>query len=605
MNEVTNITDYSVTIDGNTYSMLEIPRADSALIKSERERVLRNIDLEKLVTGLNRCEELLFLAYNGVAGFGELTAAMTKLHDNYGKLCGKCEIELGNIERQSAAILSKLKMVFTLLTKGKEKAAIEFLEKCGAVAKDLSVKALALSDEFDKLGNDAVEVLSNTQVVQGQQLDSKKKLEEQVQEYEANTAKAKKLVEGIAEQKKKLEDLYQQAKEQSEASENKAFALSIVGAIFKPIGEGVGAFAAVYSGGAAKAAANNLVTTSPSLPPTKAAAEDAKEKKEEELKKAEEELEDAKDEQEKTEDIKDAAEVVAEQKKEEAKTAQEKADKNKSNAKLKAEAELAATEADDAEEKLEQAVETAEKATKTVEKAEKKVSALKAALAAAGAAIKEAGEALANMGDNYSKIAEGYRKEKLQYLQMLMEKQDLERDALASIAEYAVRMKNTGAEIQTVELTCQSLFQAIGALKQVAVVLRLASHFWKNMATACENLAKSDLKDNIAVYSENFDVAERQEYYASTDFKEQVVRYYGGWKAIEVVSKEYAAESSKIMTKVHEDFKKNVSVEAARHLAIELGKKLAIDTTDDLATNGEAKQELEKEIEATEQLEAA
>lgn len=604
MNEVAKLTDYNVTIDGNTYSMLDIPRADSPLIKSERERVLRNIDLEKLVTGLNRCEELLFLAYNGVAGFGELTAAMTKLHDNYGKLCGKCEIELGNIERQSAAILSKLKMVFTLLTKGKEKAAIEFLEKCGVVAKELSVKALALSDEFDKLGNDAVAVLSNTQVVQGQQLDSKKDLEKQVREYEANTAKAKKLVEGIAEQKKKLEDLYQQAKEQSEASENKAFALSIVGAIFKPIGEGVGAFAAVYSGGAAKAAANNLVSTPPPMPPTKAAAEGAKEKKEEELKTAEEELEGAKGEQKEAENTKKTAEADAKEKKVEAQTAQGKADKNKSDEQLKAKAALAATEAEQAEKKLKTAVDTDQEATKKVEKAEKKVNTLKAALAAAGAAIKEAGEALANMGDNYTKIAEGYRKEKLEYLKMLMEKQDLERDALASIAEYAVRMKNTGAEIQTVELTCQSLFQAIGALKQVSVVLRLASHFWKNMATACEDLSKSGLKDNIKVYEENFQVAERLEYYASTDFKEQVVRYYGGWKAIEVVSKEYAAESSKIMTKVHEDFQKNVSVEASRHLAIELGKKLAIHTTDDLATNGEAKQELKKEIEETKQLAA-
>ena len=604
MNEVTKFADASVTIDGKPYSMLEIPSADSELVKVERGRVLRNIDLEKLVNGLNRGEELLFLAYNGVAGFGELTAAMTKLHDNFGKLCGKCEIELGNIERQSGQILSKLKLVFSLLLKGKEKAAIEFLEKCGTVARELSEKSLALSNEFDKLGNDAVEVLSNTQIVQGQQLDNKKKLDDKVKEYEANTAKAKKLVEGIAEQKKKLESLYQEAKEKSEVAENRSFALSIVGAIFKPIGDGLGTFAAVYTGGAAAAAANKLKPTTPSLPPTKAAAEKDADAKKEELQKAEKDLKKVEEEKDKADKSKETAEATVKTKKKDAETAKEAADKNKSDTNLAAAADLAAAEEKDAKVKAEKAIETAEEAAKAVEKAKKKVDAIKAAFAAAGTAVKEAGEALAKMGDSYTLIAEGYRKEKQEYLKMLMEKQDLERDALASIAEYAVRMKNTGAEIQTVELTCQSLFQAIGALKQVAVVLRLASHFWKNMATACEALAKSDLKDIIKTYEENFETADRLEYYTSQDFKAQVVRYYAGWKAVEVVSKEYSTASNKIMLKVHEDFKQNVSVEAARKLAIELGAKLAIGTQEDLAMNGEVKKELEKELTETQKLAA-
>ena len=603
MSETTNLADASVTIEGKTYSMLTIPDANSELVKGERERVLRNIDLEKLVHGLEQGKDLLYLAYNGVAGFGALTAAMTKLHDNFGKLCGKCEIELGNIERQSGQILSNLKLVFTFLLRGKEKSAIEFLQKCGTVAAELSQKSLSLSNEFDSLGNETVAVLANTQVVQGQQLDNKKKLDQEVQELEGKTAKAKALVEHIAEQKKKLESLYQEVKEKSETAENRAFAMAIVGAILKPIGEGLGVFAAVYSGGAANAAANKLVATPPSVPPTKATAEKDAESKAEKLKEAEDELQAAEKAKEKADNATETAEETATEKEKAAEAAKEKADKKPSDRDLEAAAKLAESEAKDAKEKADKAKKEAKKAAKAQEDAAKKVEALKAAVKAAGEAVKEAGAALANMGDSYTKIAEGYRKEKQEYLKMLMEKQDLERDALSSIQEYAVRMKNAGAATQTVELTCASLFQAIGALKQVAVVLRLASYFWMNMATACEALAKSSLKAAITAFAD-FEPEERLKYFTDNAFKEQVVRYYAGWKAIEVVSKEYSAATNKIMTKVHADFKQNLPVEEARKFAIQLGEKLAIATEAELATNGKEKDELTAELDATKKLAA-
>ncbi|WP_054773018.1 hypothetical protein [Methylogaea oryzae] len=366
MAEITNLSDVSVTIDGESYSMIVIPDKKSKLVLAERNRVLRNINLTKLIIGLSRTSDLLYLAYNGVAGFGELTGAMTKLHDRFGKLCGKCDVELGNIERQSAQIQQKLKLVFTFLLKGEEQTAINFLEQCGVVAKELADKSYALSDEFDVLGNDTVDVLSKTQIVQGQQQEKKLALDKETSDIQAKTAKAKKVAEGLAEQKSKLDNLYQEAKWKSEIAENRAFALTLAGAVLKPVGEGIGAFTAMYSGGAAIGMAKSMLMP-PQMPPppSKAGVEKDVEVKTEALNTVESEngeneklAAEEKAKQATAENVAAEKDALAEEAKKKAE-AEKDADKK---AKLVVEAELAATAAKHAHEKAEKAKAAAKKA---------------------------------------------------------------------------------------------------------------------------------------------------------------------------------------------------------------------------------------------------
>lgn len=578
--KVSALADYSVVIDGEKYSMVDIPKGDSKIVLAEKSRVLRNIDLKTLVVGLNRTKDLLYLAYNGVAGFGPLTAAMTKLQDKYGLLCGKSEIELGNFERQSAQVQAKLKLVFTFLVKLKEPQALTFLSQCGTVASDMAKRAMDLSKSFEELGNDAVKVLSDTQIQQGLEENRKKEVQGKMNELDAKTAKAKVLVESLAKQKDKLQKLYAEAKDKAESAENRGFALALVGAIMKPIGEGVGVFAAIYSGGAAAGAANNLAGKLSNQPPklpkakkTKAQAEkesdDAKKAEEDAVSlstKTEQEYQKQKAKLDKlAEEMKEKADTLKEAKKK----AKAESDKKKKSS-LEAAVQTAEAELKVAKEAHATQEQVTDKAKKEADEAAKKVEIQKALVTAAGKALADAGENVSRLGDNYLAIADNYQKEKIKYLDLLLEKEDMERDALADIAEFAVKMKNMGGEVQSVELSINSLFSAIGALKQVAVTLRLASHFWDNMAASCKNLANGDLKDAIEAFS-TLAEEERLAYFTGDDFKAQVVTFFAAWKSIEVVCQEYAKEVNGIMLGVHENFKQNLPLDQARALAIQLG----------------------------------
>src|SRR6516164_4386698 len=232
-----------VVIEGTTYSMVVIPDASLALVTKQKDRVLRNLKLDKLISNLMRAGELLFLAYNGVAGYGELRAGVTKISDNLGVLTGDCEATMQAFERSANSILGNLRDCFKFLLQGKEQWAITWLGKASTAATEMATKADGLAVRFDELGNTAVETLGKTQIAQGQAEDAREKLKQDMADLEAKTAGAKRLAAELIESKANLQRLYEEAKAKAETAENRGFALSIVNAVMKPLGEGLGAFA--------------------------------------------------------------------------------------------------------------------------------------------------------------------------------------------------------------------------------------------------------------------------------------------------------------------------------------------------------------------------
>ena len=243
MADVVQMSDYEVSIDGTTYSAIAVPAANSGVVVAEKTRLLKNLKLESLISDLFRSGDLLNLAYNGVAGFGDLRAAVTSISDRLRVLAADCELTMQRFERSARGIALNLKDCFKFLMGGREEAAIIWLGKAGDAALGMSTEAYALADRFDVLGNDAVKTLMDTQKAQGETETAKAKLEPQIADLNAQDAGARKLAEELVKQKEDLQQLYNEAKEKAETHENRAFALSIVNAIMKPLGEGLGSFA--------------------------------------------------------------------------------------------------------------------------------------------------------------------------------------------------------------------------------------------------------------------------------------------------------------------------------------------------------------------------
>ena len=177
------------------------------MVTAERNRLLKNLKLESLISNLLRAGELLTLAYNGVAGFGTLRGAVTSISDRLRVIAADCELTMQRFERSSRTITGNLRDCFKFLMNGREEAALLWLGKAGAAAKGMADEANNLADRFDTLGNDAVQTLVDTQKAQGETEEAKAKLEAQIADLNAKDAGARTLAEELVKQKEELQQL--------------------------------------------------------------------------------------------------------------------------------------------------------------------------------------------------------------------------------------------------------------------------------------------------------------------------------------------------------------------------------------------------------------
>ena len=572
MADIAKTTDYQVQIEGATYSMVTIPDAGAALVTKEKQRVLRNLKLDKMISDLMRAGELLFVAYNGVAGFGELRASVTTISDKLGVLTGDCETTMQSFGRSAKSILDNLRDCFKYLLQGQEDWAITWLGKAGAAATEMANKADALATRFDELGNTAVETLGKTQIAQGQTEDAKEKLKGEMADLEAKTAGAKKLAQELQASKVRLQALYEEAKGKVETAENRALALSIVNAVMKPLGEGLGAFAGAMTRAQSPMGVTSMIPpmapqpvvgtlgvaapppvspgaapppVSPGAVPPPVSPGDGS--------------------------VPPPVSTTG------------------------SAPPPASTQAGAAPPPVSPGDAPPPPSGAAAAVGSGAGPAAVAGAAAAGATLSSVGASTGQMGTDFFSAADAYRQEKAKYLENLLKLEKEERDTSGLIAEYAERLKTAGESKQIKEATIASLFQAIGALKQISVVLRVNAMFWRQMGEHCKELANSDLKEKVTMFK-TAPPEQRLGFFLDEDFKVQVVTYLAGWKAVELIANDYGVTCGRVRAQIQEDFQKNPNTEESRRLAPILGARLLVEAKADLGQRATQINAIEAEI---------
>jgi len=625
----------TVLVAGEPYSIATLPSADSKVVKAAAEAVLNNLNLDKLISDLELCKQLIYLASNGIKGAGtpesvKLVPLITELHKDFTSVCGQADIQLSAIAAASAQIQEQFVMVIDLLYLGEIETALNLMAEFSDTAGQLASSSDKLAAEFTRLENSASKILGSTQLALGAGEVAFQNLQNQIQEFKIQADQATRLAKTIRDQYQQLEDDYQEAKDKADDAEKKAFTLSVVGAIFKPLAAGLGAGVALYAGGTAGALKNKL--TPPSALPedaTKAAADkvvrdkekeqgEAKEKvgKAETAEKDAQKVFDGVDEVQKTKEA-EKKEVVDELTKltgEKPTDAEEEKEKETtiSSATKKPKVEDEDDEDDEEDEPTSRVDKLTDKILKGNEKeiaakklrlkeikaelgdlkekssaaktaldnrkqdhkeAKERLDAINTALNAAITAAGEAGDKFTKMGEDYANIATSYRKEVSDLRKLMRDQVKLEHEALSNVQAYAARMKNAGPDLTGIELACDSLFQAVGALKQIVMILQEASHFWQKMAAACKKLQGDSLVNKVSAFS-TLSEKSRNVMLARPAFKESIINYYAGWKALEVIATDFAKKASIVRKASAADFVTNLTREQARVAARELGGKL-------------------------------
>lgn len=600
--EVVSTDKMSVVIGDETYTVTAVPEATSKLVLDTRARILGEMKLDDLLNNMALVGQLLFVAYNGVAKEPKLRGQISTLQVNYMRLCADSHQAMQSFELSCAAMLRHLQNLFTYLLEAEEDTALLYIGYMAKVAEEMATAATDLKKGFDGLFLQATEALAGAETAKGTEEQKQEALEKERANFEALSEKARVLKEEIGKSKVQLQQLYEEAKQASEKHENRAFALAIVGAIMKPLGEGLGAFAG--------AMANSKIPISlPTVPPAAPKDEDDEEKptpskpksesspSKAELEEAEKDVKENREAADKAEEEAATANKAAEEAEEKAENAQEALEKAGDDEleEAKEEAETAKAEAETTREAADEADEKAAAAKGAAEKAAEKYKLLTAAMAGVGKGLSSAGDAATAMGRSYADIAAAYNKEKQEYLKMLLEEQKQERQALADIAEYAKRMQTIATQVQVAALVIDALHQAVGALKQIVVILSHASDLWKQMAQHCTKLSGSTgtFKDRIELWKTR---PNRVQLYLGASFVQDAVRYYADWKALEIVSKEYAAAAGGIKADVQKNIKKNITTDEMLKLAVKEGKKLLETTDESTASLDDEEQAIKDEL---------
>lgn len=218
----------------------------------------------------------------------------------------------------------------------------------------------------------------------------------------------------------------------------------------------------------------------------------------------------------------------------------------------------------------------------------------KAPLAGVAAGLKSAGASAQDAASSYADIAANYAKDKAKYLEMLMDLQKQEREALGAIARFAVQMQAEKGTEQLEQAAVESLHIAVGVLKYVVVILQDVTQFWTQMAVACRQLASDDLRTDVEIYMKRT-AADRIREYSSPDFILRMLTVAGQWHALKLVASEYRAATMKVYDKLGETYKQNLPIEQARAQA----KRLALQLDD------QVQREIEKSNETAAQIAAA
>jgi hypothetical protein len=566
----------ALSVNGKIYDLQSLPDYNDPLVLKQKNELLLQIDLNELTENLYLSVELLYVAYNGVAGAqgGKLQSDINLLMGDLALLCNKCVGTMSSFKDESQNIINELGQTYRWLLKGKEKLAIAKLKHCGESSRTMAIRADQLSEEFLKLQKRSVAVRSDTILEEATENDKKEAAQKAIRELESTRIAEKINQEELVEQVSKMQVLYDDAKEREEKASEKALIMGITSAITGAIGAGLGAFLS----------AKNPMSNIASKPDNKAdnekvelAQKYADEKKKKSM---------------------EANNTLLELKNEliPAKNKLETLQKKESELKTQLSINNSVGESirtNEQKEKLETLNTELISTTKEIEIVNVEIKKLDAEIVnaektakdntdecgAAAAALNKISGSMDTMAASATSAEESIHQEKMSFLKKKFELETEKRKSLIAMANFTEGIKNAKVEEGNAEVSVHSLHAAVGAMGKIVGTLTNASLFWKQMAEFCTKMAEkgfqSELKDLIDPEN-GLSSEERIEEYQDVFFMKSFLEYLCQWVALNGLSGEYLVSASNAQKKCVENLSKSPSIEEARRSAPELAKSMGI-----------------------------
>jgi peptidoglycan hydrolase CwlO-like protein len=564
-----------LSINGRIYNLTSPPdyekddRKLDPLVKAQRDNLLQQINLNELNDNLYLSVELLFVAYNGVAGAqgGKLQADINKIMGDLALVCNDCIVTMDTFHSKTGDIISLLGETYSYLVTGKEKMAILRLKRCGDASEAMSVKSNELSLRFIDLQKRSTAAKSNTILEEASENEKKEAAAKAIRELESKLKTEQANQGELTKQAGEMQGKYDEAQKKEKKEGDKAFALSILSAIAGTVttilSVGVGAYSAtkkpsdVISNPANKEDAQKIDDAQKEANKKKSESDEAEKKLAEtkgKITAAQTNLEGLKkavaDLQEK---IKGSGDKTAKPDEDLQKLKDEH--KKKENEITELNKQINDWEAD---------------AKKQKDDCEAKAR----AYGVAAAALQKLNENMSEMAAKSASAEERIHKEKMEYLKKKLELEDEKRKSLIAMTAFAENIKNSRVEEGNAEVSVNALHTAVEALGKIIGTLTTASLFWKQMSEFCKRMIDSGIQTKIADMQEGLDPEERIEEYQEVNFMMSFLTYMCQWVALNGLSADYVISAGKAQEKCKEYIAKSPTIAEARKIAPALAKNL-------------------------------
>ncbi|MBK6973016.1 MAG: hypothetical protein IPH26_08715 [Sterolibacteriaceae bacterium] len=188
--------------------------------------------------------------------------------------------------------------------------------------------------------------------------------------------------------------------------------------------------------------------------------------------------------------------------------------------------------------------------------------------------------------DAYAATAASYAQEKFKYLDMLMDLQEQEREALNAMAHNALELGAAKDNEEVEDAAVVSLHHAVVTLNQIVVILAERKRILTQMATECARLAKVDLRTVIEEHMKR-SREHRIVAYNEPGFQVQLLVVAAQWRALQLVASAFRSAIQTAYAKMGETYTKNPTIEEARQLVPILGTALAQEVTVEISSLNE------------------
>ena len=212
----------AVEIDGETFDLGCIPKAESRMVQTAKDSILGLLDLQdfhSLVEDLGKLGSFIRVAYNSVAGHTELQIKVQRVGYKITKLADKSAVTVHKFKAASQSVLEELKGTYQYLLDGQEEVALETLSQLTSIAKDMAKAADKLHNDFEQATTDVTKALNSLKDIQsekGSKEKRKKAMKEEKKDFEIKKQKAVMQQKNAMEAEENAKALYNEAQRRVE-----------------------------------------------------------------------------------------------------------------------------------------------------------------------------------------------------------------------------------------------------------------------------------------------------------------------------------------------------------------------------------------------------